>query len=765
MPERSRRSWSGPPEYDNGLSLSPTWYRSEWKGRRSNHQPRYNPAKDHVKYQNRRGRRADYQHVQDPTDSEAPSETASEGGHTPRARKGKKDVWQGQRLGSKDQPESQEQEVEPAHGVLRCSECAGDHVATCSCIFKECANDHEKNRKKPHGGKAAKPPVPIYMPPTKVSDNRQTRWNEEHSECYLCKNWGHFKRNCPMRDEISASSSGSSNKRVKFYDVNRATSSNDAEEWTMEEVPVDKQWDLTTVTQPEDWYNSEKWDDNWRNWEKRNRTSEETYESAEWQKDTDGTWSQRTRLVEKKNVGHWEQFADPNRDFDGGEKEWEDEDEDYEAYSFNGDPYNTHITNFYWTCAFCTKQLWYMGDKNIFREEIECYACHNARMHLEGGKVKTKRQFQRFAREQHRMAVEGVSAEVISITQRSCSNPHRSQEKVVSQLQKLTRDQQRRAAAVMDYITKIVEGLSGFYACRTGVPINPDKIVRVIPPVVPIDQGGTGKMIPRLYDLDLDGELFCKNLVPAGNKWYRDGKAGWRCPWNGCPWARWKDKTGSWVHEVPSYLLVIYGPGAKPYYLRAEPPPTDVDNELALLKLMMCEEDILSLIRQESHGKDIWRGINDLCNKEFAVCARHCTQAVIRLEKVGEFQVTPTEGSLDTRAYGHEISAIMMKEDEISGEIFGEKDWRQLLAVYTLHFFVGTISEKTWDKLGPSNKRIANRFNKGSWRGDKAIRPRTDTQPMMSKHAAMESLAGNFSDCYLAPKGSSSSSSSRSRRG
>jgi hypothetical protein len=317
----------------------------------------------------------------------------------------------------------------------------------------------------------------------------------------------------------------------------------------------------------------------------------------------------------------------------------------------------------------------------------------------------------------------------------------------------MTEDEEKRAAAVLDYISIISDGLSGFYPCRTEEIVDPSRISRIIEPAVPVEDGGSGRPESRLYDAKKDGALLCQNCLPAMNHWYRDKKTNFRCPMNGCPYAMWKGKTGRWEHTVPGYMLVLYGQGMEAFYIRADPPPTSIDNELNWLKLMMNPEDILALIRQPSHAKDIWGGLNAICQKEFAMAAKYFTQAVVKLRKVGDFQVVKSELSLGTDAYGHEINVMMVKENQVHPRRFGEKDWEELVAVLSQHFWAEGASEQTKKGWGQGTRKMANRLCKGKWKGNTAIRPTKDTQHPMSSEEALEEMIGGFGRIFLSQKG------------
>ena len=199
--------------------------------------------------------------------------------------------------------------------------------------------------------------------------------------------------------------------------------------------------------------------------------------------------------------------------------------------------------------------------------------------------------------------------------------------------------------------------------------------------------------------------------------------------------------------------MVLYGKGMDPYYIRAEPPPTTIDNELNLLKLLMNPEDILALIRQPSHAEDIWGGLSNLCNKEFALAAKYFTQAVVKLEKVGDFQVAKSELSLGPDAYGHEINVMVVKDKQVHPRRFGAADWEGLITVLSQHFWSEGVSEQTQKGWGAGTRKMANRLNKGTWKGNRAIRPIKDTQPQMSPVEALEEMIGGFGRMFLTQKG------------
>lgn len=114
----------------------------------------------------------------------------------------------------------------------------------------------------------------------------------------------------------------------------------------------------------------------------------------------------------------------------------------------------------------------------------------------------------------------------------------------------------------------------------------------------------------------------------------KDTKDVFRCPWCGERYKRWAEKSST---ASPGYFLMLYGPGQETFYIRAVPPSTEQDNLLNLVKLLMNPKDILSLFRHAYQIGKFDECINSFCNEEFAECASYCKQAIIRLEKVGDF--------------------------------------------------------------------------------------------------------------------------------
>lgn len=404
-------------------------------------------------------------------------------------------------------------------------------------------------------------------------------------------------------------------------------------------------------------------------------------------------------LRNTEGVGHWIQ-----KDFS-----------DHPGTDSQGTFEYTHRARIGWKCAFCEGMLFNPCAKAVFEGSTICNPCYNRKLERRGEEKMSFSQFKSFAKKQYNLATEGVELVLKGRAPRSGQNPKRSWEENDRALRSMSEAEHRQMEAVLDYVAIFAEGIAGYYLCRNDYKMSPGRIHHMVIPVF----GPDGKPIkPKLRYYDAkpeeeggDGSFRCCDLIMAMNHWYKDTKDTFRCPWCGEKYKRWAEKGST---ASPGYFLMLYGPHQETFYIRAVPPSTEQDNLLNIVKLLMDPKDILALFRHANQLREFDAAINKFCAEEFAECASYCKQAIIRLEKVGDFMHQTCDGCLDTSSFGHEIPAIAVEKARTCKDFFSSEEWDDLLKALLRRLFVGDISEETWKELSPGKKRTLNRLCTGT---------------------------------------------------
>ena len=80
-------------------------------------------------------------------------------------------------------------------------------------------------------------------------------------------------------------------------------------------------------------------------------------------------------------------------------------------------------------------------------------------------------------------------------------------------------------------------------------------------------------------------------------------------------------KCGVAVHPSIEVEEFAFQSGVR--FIRARVPDRTSETKLALLKLLMTEPDILSLMHDATSFDDFWKHIHGLCTRQFAMVSGH----------------------------------------------------------------------------------------------------------------------------------------------
>ena len=118
----------------------------------------------------------------------------------------------------------------------------------------------------------------------------------------------------------------------------------------------------------------------------------------------------------------------------------------------------------------------------------------------------------------------------------------------------------------------------------------------------------------------------CCDMIPQMNHWFRDKSKHFRCAAAGHPYQPWGGNNAK-----PGYVLCLYGDGGV-HYIRAEVPQPAANGKLALLKLMLAEKNLLSIVHDENSYTNFWKHINQICDQEFSMIAKSCPTVYVKVQ-------------------------------------------------------------------------------------------------------------------------------------
>ena len=339
-----------------------------------------------------------------------------------------------------------------------------------------------------------------------------------------------------------------------------------------------------------------------------------------------------------------------------------------------------------WKCDMCSEKIVQPDMKIIHYQKIHCHECFNKMLKEMGQQPLSKRQFQRKAKLQYAAVRTGLPEEILKLTERGAQFK-RSAEEVETAMRKLTQAQLIQAQAATDYLALIGEGIAGLYICRDDRSIEAKQLLRIV------SQNGCVRAVGHKETIR------CCDVIPQMNHWFRDTGNHFRCAAGGHMYQPWGG-----TKEKPGYILCLYSDdGVK--YIRAEVPMAEVETKLALLKIMMAEDNILAIIHDRTSFTDFWRHIDNVCDVQFCIVEKHCDKVYLRVPEPG-FTVVETQTSLKMRAIGHELKMLYVNPTDLHPGVFTQQDWKNLLGGLFAHFVYDQVAESSLKAMSKNERKM-----------------------------------------------------------
>ena len=330
-----------------------------------------------------------------------------------------------------------------------------------------------------------------------------------------------------------------------------------------------------------------------------------------------------------------------------------------------------------------------------------CLECYNVLGALNNEAPVTARQFQRKSKQQYKEVLHNLSPSLAKITGRAAKF-RRGPGEIEKGLDQLSEAQKIQALAATDYLSMLAEGISGLYVCRSESLIPNALLKRLSMP-----DGRVLAMVDgRAKEENAWPPLRCCDIFGSMNCWWRDGQKNFRCAVAGHKYTPWSEEK----HKMPGFLICLYGAGDT-HYLRAEVPSQSNETKLALLKLMMAEENILSIMHDEISYNDFWEHIDGICDNLFSVLGKHCTRVFCRIPEP-EFKAASSAASLGRHVVGQELPFIKLDPDKLASFILKQEGWTKLIDGLFGHFVVEQVADATWTKCSKNQKKMLTDMHK-----------------------------------------------------
>ena len=134
---------------------------------------------------------------------------------------------------------------------------------------------------------------------------------------------------------------------------------------------------------------------------------------------------------------------------------------------------------FGWACGLCEQPIDYPNLRVVREGTDVCHPCWNTHYREEEdrdyGKDYSRSKFRRLSHLEHEGALNHLDPEVVSLTPRAASRTKRKWGDVEAAYQKLDEAQRKRLKASVDYLATMGTGIQGYYCCRKGKQLDPDK--------------------------------------------------------------------------------------------------------------------------------------------------------------------------------------------------------------------------------------------------------------------------------------------------
>ena len=352
-------------------------------------------------------------------------------------------------------------------------------------------------------------------------------------------------------------------------------------------------------------------------------------------------------------------------------------------------------------CGYCTQPgkptyIKYANHKVMRQGKPMCHDCYN-RIH---DQKLTLKQFMKKSADEYQQVMNSLSEGAVLLTKRAAKNPKRTQEEVHEGLEKLAKTEEETLRASTDYLATVANGMEGWYVCRKEGSLADVKILR-------LQEKGSGKWRnPTEEEVGaLKADLNCSMVIVPINQWFRGGvKDYYRCPINFCAYLPYSQRKGCGC----AFYIVFHDAKGQRFYVPAEPPTGDECNQVALLKVMFCEEFLPALLGNAQGVEHYWKVINDICAKEFSVLMADCGGVEIEI-KEPPFKITESRASLNQLAVGRGLKcAILPKERLMVDKWWGQAEWKSFIEAMFAYFNAEALSEAQWKTFSAAQKRFLN---------------------------------------------------------
>ena len=283
------------------------------------------------------------------------------------------------------------------------------------------------------------------------------------------------------------------------------------------------------------------------------------------------------------------------------------------------------------------------------------------------------------------------------LTERASTNPKRSRDEVSRDMAKLAESKKITLAASTDYLASIGNGFTGWYVCRSEKSLAEVEIKRVKPRVAEKWRIPTPEEV-----LHIRSHMSCSSVILPMNHWFRGGGSRhFRCPINFCEYQPSSQKHGRGC----GFYLVMYDESGRKYFIPATPPMGMIENKVALLKLMFCEENLPALMSDVQDVADYWKVINEICASEYAVLSADCDQIEVTIRQP-TFNIHETRASLNQTAVGRALKCTCIDKANMREKWWGDKEWADFLTGMFGHFRLAALPQEAWDSLQPAQRRM-----------------------------------------------------------
>ena len=151
--------------------------------------------------------------------------------------------------------------------------------------------------------------------------------------------------------------------------------------------------------------------------------------------------------------------------------------------------------------------------------------------------------------------------------------------------------------------------------------------------------------------------------------------------------------------------MVMYDEKGRTYFIQATPPMNKKENNVALMTLMFCEENLPALMGGVQDVADYWKVINEICASEYAVLSADCNK-IEGIIKQPTFNIHETRASLNQTAVGRALKCTCIDKANMREKWWCDKEWADFLTGMFGHFRLAALPEEAWSSLQPAQRRM-----------------------------------------------------------